>query len=359
MVRRMTFISRSQSPTETGDRVNGMLPFVLTLGLLVGVHEAGHLLASLVCRVRIHEIGLGLPPRLARIGSWRGAALTLNLLPLGGFILPAGEFDRTQEDGFAAAVARRRAAILVGGPGANILLAYLLFILAFMFGAPDRVRIVSVDAGSPASQAGLRAGDIVTRVDGQRVKTPDELRATVRANLGRTLQLAVQRGEQQSQLRLTPRLGWSASGRAAGFVSTGEIVRYPFGAAAARATQPVADMLAVVLGIGRGTSDPGLRLVGIIGMKRVSDRALQNAIDWGEPFPVLFVAASLSLALGITNLLPVPGLDGGRLMLLAPELLLRRRISDRLERRLNATGVFALLGLMLLLALRDLSGPLL
>ena len=338
-----------------------MLPFVLILGLLVGVHEAGHLLASLACRVRIREIGLGLPPRLARLGSWRGTAMTLNLLPLGGFILPAGEFDRTQEHGFAAAAPRRRAAILAAGPAANILLAYMLFTVAFVLGAPDRVRIVSVDPGSPAAQAGLRSGDIVAQVDGEAVSTPDVLHGLIHANLGRTLELAVERGEQRSLLQLTPRLGWAADGRAAGFESRGEIVRYPLGAAAFRATQPIRDLLQVMLSLPcrASSSDPGMRLVGVIGMKRVSDRALENALDWGEPFPVLFVAASLSLALGLTNLLPFPGLDGGRLVLLAPEVLVRRRIGDRIERRLNAAGVFGLLGFMAFLAIRDLTAPLL
>lgn len=340
--------------------MSGLGPFLLLLAAMVGVHEAGHLLASLVCRVRVLEIGLGLPPRLARLGTWRGIAFTLNLLPLGGFILPAGEFDQAETRGFAAAAPARRAAILAAGPAANFLFAYLLFTLAFVLGAPDRVRIVSVDPGSPAAQAGLRSGDIVAQVDGETVSTPDELHALIYAHLGRTLQLAVERGEQRSLLQLTPRLGWAADGRAAGFESTGEIVRYPLGAAALRAAQPIADLLQVMLGIpfADASGDPGIRWVGIVGMKQVSDRAVENSLDWGEPFPVLFVAASLSLALGITNLLPLPGLDGGRLMLLAPEVLVRRRINDRIERRLHAAGVFGLLGLMAILAIRDFTGPL-
>ena len=335
--------------------------FVLLLGMLVGVHEAGHLLASLVCRVRVCEVGLGLPPRLARLGTWRGTAITLNLLPIGGFILPAGEFDRAQADGFAAAVPPRRAAILVAGPAANFLLAYVLFTLAFVLGAPDRVRLVAVAPGSPAADAGLRPGDVVLSANGIAVSSTDALHAIIDTRLDRTLDMVVERGEQELLLQLTPRLGWDPGGRAAGFESTGELVRYPLGAAALRATHPVGDLLRLLLGIQRrGTSgDPGMRLVGVVGIKRVSDRALANALDWGEPFPVLFVTASLSLALGITNLLPLPGLDGGRLMLLAPELLLRLRLSDRLERRLNAAGVMGLLGLMVLLAIRDLADPLL
>ena len=267
--------------------MGGLGLFVLLLGMLVGVHEAGHLLASLVCRVRVCEIGLGLPPRLARLGTWRGTPITLNLLPLGGFILPAGEFDRAQTDGFAAALPPRRAAILVAGPAANFLLAYGLFTLAFALGAPDRVRIVAVDPGSPAAAAGLRPGDAVRSANGIAVASTDRLHAIIDANLDRTLDLRVERREQELVLQLTPRLGWDPGGRAAGFESTGELVRYPLGAAALRATRPVGELLQVLLGIpGRGASgDPGMRLVGVVGMKRLSDRALANAARLGGTVP--------------------------------------------------------------------------
>jgi regulator of sigma E protease len=328
---------------------------------VVGVHEAGHLLASLLCRVQVREIGLGLPPRLVRIGTWGGTTITLNLLPLGGFILPAGEFDRAAIHGLAAAAPSRRAAILAAGPAANMLLAYLLFTLAFVLGAPDRVRIVSVDPGSPADDAGLLAGDVVSAADGAAVRTPDELHAIIHTRLGRPLELLVHRGQQALIVQLTARQDRAEGGWAAGFQSTGELVRYPLGAAAVRAFQPIGDMLRGLLGFPSSSTsaDPAHRLVGLVGMKRVSDRALENSLAWGEPFPVVFVAASLSMALAVTNLLPLPGLDGGRLMLLAPELLLRRRIRDRIERRLNAAGVLGLLGFMAILIIRDLADPLL
>ena len=337
----------------------GVGHFLLLVGLLVGVHEAGHFLASLACGVRVREIGLGLPPRLGRIGTWRGTTFTFNVLPLGGFILPEGEFDRSQVRGFAAATARRRATILAAGPAANLLLAYLLFALAFALGAPDQVRIVGVDPDSPAEQSGLRAGDVVTRVDGRVVRTAEELRTIVKSSLDQPLRLAIERDGQERLLTLTPHLGWSADGQAAGFESIGEIVRYAPGAALVRASQQIIGSARAVPGIPGTPENAEARLVGIVGMKRIADRALHNSLDWGRPFPVLFVAASLSLALGVTNLLPLPGLDGGRLMLLSPELWFRLRLSDRLERRLNAAGVIGLLGLMVLLAIRDLADPLL
>jgi regulator of sigma E protease len=337
----------------------GVVLFLLLLGLLVGVHEAGHLLACLACGVRVREVGLGLPPRLGRFGTWRGTTFTFNALPLGGFMLPDGEFDRSQVRGFAAAAARRRVAILAAGPASNLLLAYLLFALAFVLGSPDQVRIVAVEPNSPAEQSGLRAGDVVTQANGRAVRTAEELGRLVTSSLDQPLRLGIMRDGQVRRLTLTPRIGWSPTGRAAGFQSTCEIVRYAPGAALVRASQQIIELVRAVPGTFGSPENAGMRLVGVVGMKRITDRALDNSLDWGEPFPVLFVAASLSLALGMTNLLPLPGLDGGRLMLLAPELWFRLRLSDRLERRLNAAGVIGLLGLMVVLAIRDLADPLL
>lgn len=339
-----------------------LMVFLLMLALLIGVHEAGHWLAALASRVHIAEIGLGLPPRWARLGTWRGTAVTLNLLPLGGFVLPAGEFDRSQEHGFAAASPIRRAAILAAGPAANLLLGYLLFTLAFMLGAPDRVRIVAVEPDSPAAAAGLRAGDIVVTAGGARVSTAEDLRARVYRSLGRPLDLAIQRREEVVRMTLTPRLDRADEIRPAGFLSTGELVRYPFGASARRAAEQVGEVLRILLDTPRLTlagqaGGHGVRLLGLVGMKSVSDRALDNALAWGEAFPLLQVAASLSIALGAINLLPVPALDGGRLMLLSPELIIGRRVDSSFERRLNAAGLVFLLAGMAILAVRDLMNP--
>jgi regulator of sigma E protease len=239
------------------------------------------------------------------------------------------------------------------------MLAFALFMLAFVSGAPDSVRVVAVEPRSPAEQAGLRAGDLVLRVDGKPVRSADGLHAVVSSGLGRRLELTILRDERETILSLTPRTGWSPDGRAAGFDSTGVLVRYPLGAAGLRAAQSIGDQLRAVPGSWpSGTDGAGrIQMAGLVGMKRLSDRAFENSRNWGEPFPVLFVAASLSLALGVTNLLPLPALDGGRLALVLSEWVFRRRIAVRLEQRIHAVGFGLLVAGMIALAIHDSVQP--
>jgi regulator of sigma E protease len=337
--------------------------FALLLCSLVVVHEGGHLALALACGVRVREIGLGLPPRLLRLGTWRGAALTLNLLPLGGFMLPQGEFDPAVNGGFSGASPGRRACILAAGPIANILLGFGLFTLCYAVGTPDRIRVLQVSAGSPAHTAGILPGDVIVEANGERLRSAEHLHQSIYAHLGSPVLLEIQRRGASVERVLVTKGELQAGEAAAGFLSTMEIVQYSPGEALVRAGREVADLLHTLVAIplsplaGR-SAEGNARLVGLLGMKQVADQALGNALAWKALFPVLYLAASLSITLGAVNLLPVPALDGGRLALLVPELLLRWRMPPHSERRLHAAGLCLVVALMALLAVRDLAQPL-
>jgi regulator of sigma E protease len=96
--------------------------FGAILGAVILFHELGHFAAARAVQVRIKELGIGLPPRLARLGSFWGAEISLNWIPLGGFVRPAGEFDASVSDGLAASSSLARIGILSAGSMANLLL---------------------------------------------------------------------------------------------------------------------------------------------------------------------------------------------------------------------------------------------
>src|SRR3972149_3406077 len=114
-----------------------VLAFILILGGAVAVHEAGHLVAALLARVRILEAAIGLPPRLVTLGRARGTLISLNLIPLGGFVRPAGEFGGSDPRDFVARPRSLRAAVLAAGPAANVAAAFFLLLIAFAIGGPD------------------------------------------------------------------------------------------------------------------------------------------------------------------------------------------------------------------------------
>ena len=103
------------------------LLFAFVLGALIIGHELGHFIAARLTKVKVDEFGLGFPPRLATLFRAGGTKFTVNAIPLGGFVRPAGEDDPTVEGGLAGANKRTRAAVLIAGPLANVLLAILAF----------------------------------------------------------------------------------------------------------------------------------------------------------------------------------------------------------------------------------------
>ncbi len=342
-----------------------LLVFFLLLGLVVVVHEGGHLLACLALRIRLLEIGIGLPPRLLRIGRRGETEFTWNALPLGAFVRPAGDFDPGVVRGLAACPPAGRMLVYVSGAAANVMLALALLTLGFHGGWPDQVQVTGTAPGSPAEAAGLRAGDVIVSADGRAIHDTGGLRTHIEAARGGSVVLHLQRAGQQLELAVEARQTPPAGEGPAGFTSQGTLVEYAWGAAFRRALETVWDLarttiqsIASLAGIGRSPGSE-VRLVGPLGMKQISDRTLANAIEWGEGFPMIYLAAWLSTSLGLFNLMPFPALDGGRAAFLGIEIACGRRIPARVEARVHAAGMVVVLTAMLALVARDLVAPVL
>ena len=185
--------------------------FVASLAALIIIHELGHFLAAKLFKVEVEEFGIGFPPRILTLFKAGGTVFSLNAIPLGGFVKPKGENDPTVEGGLAAAKPLVRIAVFLAGPTANILAAILLYAIIFSrLGIPDpnrlnEVQINAVASNSPAALAGLKLGDIITKVNDEQIDSPDELHDIVYANLGRELTIEYKRDGQLAVVRLTPR----------------------------------------------------------------------------------------------------------------------------------------------------------
>jgi regulator of sigma E protease len=157
--------------------------FGAILGVVVLIHELGHFAAARACRIRIRELGIGLPPRLVRLGSFLGAEISLNWIPLGGFVRPAGEFDASVSNGLAASPPMARIGVLSAGSLANLVLSVSLLTAAYVLGWPDQVEILAVEADSPAEAAGLLPADRILKAGGEPVREPGKLRDLLRRPL--------------------------------------------------------------------------------------------------------------------------------------------------------------------------------
>ena len=346
------------------DTLRNALIFALMLGGLIAAHELGHLLAAVWCKVRVKEFGLGLPPRLLTLGEWRGMKITLNWIPLGGFVRPEGEFDPAVPNGLAAASAQARLAVFVAGPLANLMIGYLVFVIGFMTGWPDRVAVVATLPGYPAETAGLLPDDVILSANGKTIRYSNELTDAIYDNLDKPILLEVDRGGETTTLAMTPRTPATPSDRPAGINTTNVYVSQPIHIALARAGEQLINQvretfaLPLRLFVTHETKPEEVRFSGVVGLKQVSDRVVENSVRWQEWYPILHLTAVVSVALGITNLLPLPALDGGRIAFVLLELLRRKPMNAKRERTVHAAGMVVLLCLMVVLVVQDVVNPL-
>ena len=153
--------------------------------------------------MEVEEFGFGLPPRILTLFHWKGTEITLNWLPLGGFVRPKGENDPNVPGGLAAASPWTRLAVLFAGPTMNLLLGVVVFsLLFFQMGVPDytKVQIGDVMPASPAAQAGLKLNDVIVSANGVTINDSTKLHDIIYANLDKPVQFTVRRGKQTSAL---------------------------------------------------------------------------------------------------------------------------------------------------------------
>lgn len=341
-----------------------LLLFVLVLAGLILGHEFGHFLVARLWKIRIEEFGLGFPPRLATLFVAGGTRFTLNAIPLGGFVRPRGEDDPSVPGGLAGARRVIRATVLLAGPGANLVLAFLAFTSAYKFASPDptRVLVTAIAPGSPAELAGLQPGDEVLEIEGARVGSIEGMREIVSAHLGKEITLTASRGGETLAVRMTARLTPPAGEGPIGVTLANPARTLPTSDAVQAGWRATTDHFLSVLRLPgqwiRGELSPEeTRITGLKGMYDLLvwagdvDRAAQR------PFVTLNFIGFLSASLALANLLPIPALDGGRLLFLVLELLLGRRISPRTEGWAHAVGYALLLGLMVYVNFQDFLNP--
>jgi len=328
---------------------------VLAFALLVVIHEAGHAVAARLSGMRVERFSVGFGPVLARFR--RGETeYALSALPLGGYVKIAGMAPGDEEAAadprsFTNRPAWQRFLVIAAGPGMNYLLAIgLAAALAATvgFAVPDpSASVGQIVPGYPAEEAGLADGDRVLSVAGTPVSTWDDLVAEIQRRPGQAVSLEVERAEGEATRRLTLTLVPRADGGVgrAGFQMHLLRERHPgLGAIALGVAQThgtAARTLSALAAIfSREKGAPRLH-----GPLRIGEEMARAAQRGGES--LVHILFSLSVALALFNLLPFPGLDGGRLVFLAYEIVARRRANERIESILHAIGIAALLLLLL------------
>lgn len=348
-----------------------IVSFILVMSVLVFVHELGHFLAAKRNGIVVEEFAFGFPPRLIKVAERGGTIYAINAIPFGGYVRLRGEDDPTQPGSLAAAPRLARTVVLLAGVTMNFLLAIVLFaVLSLITGVPDHrapgAVVASVAPGSPAEQAGLQPGDHIIAVNGTAVASLDDLKKLTQATLGqpalyRFVRPAAETGPGQTlEVSITPRVNPPANEGPLGIGITPPIRRPALWEAAWEGVRTTAWVIQMTVQIpatmireGRPISDVGL--MGPVGIANETGKVVRSAVQEQSVEPILWFMGLLSTALGFTNLLPIPGLDGGRLLFVLVEAIRRRRIAPAQEGLVHLIGFGVLLVLVGLVTVREIA----
>lgn len=330
-----------------------ILVAILVISVIILVHELGHFLAAKHVGIEVEEFSIGFGPRLTGFHAI-DTKFSVRAIPLGGFVRMLGEEDEEQQSAqgsYPSKTPLQRMYVIAAGPVMNFLLAILLFMLIFgVVGLPvlSEARIGSVLPDLPAEQAGLQAGDRVLELDGQPVETWGELQEYIMDNPHKSINFLIQRNGQQLEVPVTPRMtaegaqiGISAPIQRLGIIdSIREGIRQTY-----EVTKVVLVSIYQIFTRQLSAKD----LTGPIGIVYYVGAAARAGL-----VNVLSLAALISVNLGLFNLLPIPALDGSKLVFLTVELVRRRPLDPQKENLVHLVGFALLVSLMIVVMYRDI-----
>lgn len=352
-----------------------ILGLIMFIGLVV-LHELGHAWFARRNGVVVEEFGVGFPPRAWARKLKNGTLLSLNWLPLGGFVRLKGEHDAAKGPGtYGGTSMWGKTQILLAGVLVNWLTAVLIFTILALVGLPkvfpnqftvagdtqvvkNDIRAVVVD-DSPASRAGVKSGDVLRSLGGQQITSEEGLSALTAANAGKTVDLAYvsSTGEQktasvtlnkergsQGYLGVAPvRQTWQRSTWSAPIVGVGVTVQFTY--------ETFKGLFDTVANLFKAKfAEAGASVAGPVGIFGILKDSSEGGI-----VPVLFLIGVISLTLAVMNLLPIPALDGGRLFVTLLFRVLKKPLTKKREEAIHAAGFMALMALIVLITVVDVS----
>lgn len=334
--------------------------FILILGTIVLVHEFGHFFFAKLFGVYVYEFAIGMGPKILSHKSKKSeTTYSLRLIPIGGFCQLAGEGIEEdeklpKEKLLQSKPVWQRFLIMFFGAGNNFILAILvLFLISLIWGAPSTSnKIAGVEEGSPVEIAGILKGDKIIGINGNTVKTLDDLQLYLTISGEEETTFKILRDNKEYEFKVTPLKDIEAEEKgytfgvqfenkvSHGFVSS---IKYAFVKTWSLMRQLVITLKELFTG-GVGIND----LSGPVGIYTVVDQTR------GTGFAnILYLLALLCINVGFINLLPFPAFDGGRIVFLLIEKIMGKPVKAETENLIHNIGFFLLLGLIIYITIHD------
>ncbi len=366
-----------------------IIQFILAFAIMMFLHELGHFLVSKLFGIEVEEFGIGLPPRICKLFTWKGTEFTWNLLPFGAFVRPKGEFEDGTDNSLRSAPAWQQILVLLAGPVMNLLTAAVIFsIVLGQYGKPDYSTVIldEVQADSPAEAAGMRPGDQLVKIGETEITDFELVTPALQNHMDQPTPVTVRRNGELIDLTVTP-LSNPPEGRGAmGVLITYAVNDLSLWEGIKGGFESMVYMTKqYLIGLGQmitGKVQMGLEsIVGPVGMYSYYQEAAEvdeenaaiieernqekeaagvenvqrTASNSGSGWTTrLNFMGLIAVCLGVTNLFPIPALDGGRILFLLPELLFKKKIPLKVETAFNGVCMTLLIVLMAVVMFKDI-----
>ncbi len=348
---------------------------VSSLVVLLLIHELGHFVFAKKFGMKVEEFGIGIPPRI--IGKKiKETIYSINLLPIGAFVRIKGENGESEDkDSFSQKPIWQRAIVLLAGVASFWVVAFLIFIFLFSTGVPgaisddfegkiigeSEVMLIEIQKDTPAYEAGLKMGDRVVSLENKERTEPRKVKDFIQfseQNRGEEIVMEVKRGsevfEKSVLIRESPPEGEGSIGVVLQRVG---MLSYPWYQAPLKAIetcfvmtyQIIEGLSSVLVRVFRG-GDVSAQIAGPVGIGGM----ISDQFSLGVNYFLNFIAI-IALHLALFNILPIPALDGGRILFLGIEKLKGKPINPKTEQIVNGIFFLLLIGLMILVTVNDIT----
>ena len=338
-----------------------IIAIILVFGVVVFIHELGHFLAARMNKVKVLEFAIGMGPALVKWGK-KETKYSLRVLPLGGYCMMEGEEEESEDPrAFSNKSCLARLSILFAGPFFNFILAFIFGIIICHFCLIDPPKIASVIENSAAEEAGLQDGDVIIRLDGKSIHNFREISYhIISGKKGASIKVTYERDGKEYETTVTPKYdeeeGRYYFGIYGDYRSTRnflEDVKYGFLECRLQIKATILSLKMLING-GASMND----LMGPVGIGNYMSDVIDEAEEHGGfsevMLNILNFCILISANLGVMNLLPIPALDGGRILFVLIEMVSGKKIPKDKEALVNAIGFVLLMILIVFVFFNDI-----
>lgn len=326
-----------------------LIPTIIVLGALIFFHEFGHFIVAKLSGIKVNEFSMGFGPQILKIKG-KETDYFIRLLPLGGYVKMEGEDAATSDPrAFNNKPPLTRLAVILAGPLMNFLIAAIL-LSAISFSSGIATTQVTVIPGEPAAEAGIRDGDVIYAVDGIKVNSWEDVVDRISNRPKEQVEITVSRNNTLITYNVTAKEDPDTKRGVIGIKTV--VVKHSLSRSLQFGIQKTFWITKMILvGLAQMlTGKAAVDVVGPVGIFQIVEEAAKNGI-----FQVMYIAALISINLGLFNIFPIPALDGGRCVFIILEILRGRPIDLEKEGFIHFIGFVILMIFMIIVLFKDIS----